>query len=65
MFDAGDFSNTLRLAGYLLEAIVAIGAGIVSGSVSLIGFGIDSMIETSSAFRLVVAFARRRTRRAA
>ncbi|MGI8639842.1 MAG: cation diffusion facilitator family transporter [Pyrinomonadaceae bacterium] len=37
----------------LLEAIVAIGAGIVSGSVSLIGFGIDSLIETSSAFVLL------------
>ena len=32
----------------ILEAIVSIGAGAVAGSVSLIGFGADSLIETSS-----------------
>lgn len=37
----------------LLEAIVAVGAGIVSGSVSLVGFGVDSLIESSSAFVLL------------
>jgi divalent metal cation (Fe/Co/Zn/Cd) transporter len=32
----------------LLEAAVAIGAGLLAGSIALIGFGIDSLIETSS-----------------
>lgn len=31
-----------------LEAIVSIGAGIVAGSIALVGFGIDSVIEVSS-----------------
>ena len=32
----------------LLEALVSLIAGIFSGSISLIGFGIDSLVETSS-----------------
>ena len=32
----------------LLEAAVGIGAGLLAGSIALIGFGIDSLIETSS-----------------
>jgi divalent metal cation (Fe/Co/Zn/Cd) transporter len=31
-----------------LEAIIAIGAGFMAGSISLIGFGLDSVIEVSS-----------------
>jgi divalent metal cation (Fe/Co/Zn/Cd) transporter len=31
-----------------LEAVVAIGAGLFAGSVALVGFGVDSVIETSS-----------------
>lgn len=31
-----------------LEGIVAIGAGIVAGSIALVGFGVDSVIEVSS-----------------
>jgi divalent metal cation (Fe/Co/Zn/Cd) transporter len=31
-----------------LEAIIAIGAGIIAGSISLVGFGLDSIIEVSS-----------------
>ena len=31
-----------------LEALIAVGAGIVAGSVSLVGFGLDSVIEVSS-----------------
>lgn len=31
-----------------LEAVVAIGAGLVAGSIALVGFGVDSVIETSS-----------------
>lgn len=35
--------------GYnLLEAVIAIAAGLVAGSVALIGFGLDSVIEVSS-----------------
>jgi divalent metal cation (Fe/Co/Zn/Cd) transporter len=37
----------------LLEAVVAIGAGAVAGSASLIGFGVDSLIESSSAVVLL------------
>lgn len=33
----------------LLEALIAVGAGILAGSVSLVGFGVDSLIESSSA----------------
>lgn len=32
----------------LLEAVVAVGSGVVAGSTALIGFGIDSAIESSS-----------------
>lgn len=36
------------LAWNVLEAIVAIGSGLVAGSTALLGFGIDSLIESSS-----------------
>ncbi len=32
----------------LIEAAVALGAGLFAGSIALIGFGVDSLIETSS-----------------
>lgn len=32
----------------LLEAVVAVGSGVVAGSTALVGFGIDSAIESSS-----------------
>lgn len=31
-----------------LEAVIAIGAGLLAGSIALVGFGVDSVIETSS-----------------
>lgn len=31
-----------------LEAIIAVGAGLIAGSIALVGFGIDSVIEVSS-----------------
>ncbi len=37
--------NYLTIAYNVVEAIVALGAGIVSGSVALVGFGLDSVIE--------------------
>ncbi len=38
----------MTLGWNLLEAAIAVGAGIVSGSIALIGFGVDSTIEMSS-----------------
>lgn len=38
----------LTLGWNTIEGLVALGSGMVSGSVALIGFGIDSFIETSS-----------------
>ena len=32
----------------LIEALVSIGAGLLAGSIALIGFGVDSLIETAS-----------------
>ena len=43
----------LTIGWNLLEAFVSVGAGIVAGSVSLVGFGIDSLIECASAFVLL------------
>jgi divalent metal cation (Fe/Co/Zn/Cd) transporter len=46
--------------GYnLIEAVVAIGAGSVAGSTALIGFGLDSVIEVSSAAAVAWQFAGR------
>jgi divalent metal cation (Fe/Co/Zn/Cd) transporter len=38
----------LTISWNSLEAIISIGAGIVAGSIALVGFGIDSVIEVSS-----------------
>lgn len=57
--DVADPTRLLRRARWLasltivwnvIEAVVAIAAGVVAGSLALIGFGIDSTIETLSAF---------------
>ncbi len=37
----------------LLEALVSIVAGMIAGSVALIGFGVDSLIETASGAALI------------
>jgi divalent metal cation (Fe/Co/Zn/Cd) transporter len=48
-----------RLLEYLtigwnsLEAVIAIGAGLVAGSIALVGFGLDSIIEVSSGSALL------------
>jgi len=43
--------------GYnLLEALVAITAGIVAGSVALVGFGLDSIVEVSSGLIILWQF---------
>jgi divalent metal cation (Fe/Co/Zn/Cd) transporter len=40
--------NYLTITYNVVEAIVAIGAGLVAGSVALLGFGIDSVIEVTA-----------------
>lgn len=42
----------------LLEAVVAISAGIVAGSVALVGFGLDSFVEVSSGVVILWQFRR-------
>lgn len=37
----------------LLEAVVSIGSGIIAGSISLVGFGVDSLIESVSGSILI------------
>ncbi len=38
----------LTIAWNSLEAVASIGAGLLAGSIALVGFGVDSVIETSS-----------------
>lgn len=50
--------NALRLeyftiAWNVIEAVVAVGAGWIAGSIALVGFGLDSLIEVTSAAALV------------
>ena len=40
----------------VVEAIIAIGAGVVAGSVALVGFGLDSVIEVSSGLIILWQF---------
>ena len=49
----GRLLEYLTIGWNLLEAVIAVGAGIVAGSVSLIGFGVDSLIECTSGFALL------------
>lgn len=42
----------------LVEAVVAIAAGIVAGSIALIGFGLDSIVEVSSGLIILWQFRR-------
>ena len=44
----GALLEYLTIGWNSLEAIVAIGAGVIAGSISLVGFGFDSLIEVSS-----------------
>ena len=43
-------------AWHLIECGVALGAGIAAGSIALIGFGADSLIEALAAFVIVWLF---------
>ena len=40
--------NWVTIGYNVVEAVVAVGAGIVSGSVALLGFGLDSVIEVTA-----------------
>lgn len=53
--------NRLTLAWNVLEGVVAVAAGVAAGSVSLVGFGIDSGIEVSAA--VILAWRLRQERR--
>ncbi|MGI9156756.1 MAG: cation transporter [Marmoricola sp.] len=43
----------------VLEAVVAIGAGLAAGSVALVGFGLDSVVEVSSGLVIIWQFSHR------
>lgn len=53
--------NVVTIGWNVLEAVVALGAGIAAGSVSLVGFGLDSTVEVSAA--VVLAWRLRQERR--
>src|SRR3954469_10967062 len=48
------------LAWHGIEAAVAIGAGIVAGSIALVGFGADSLVELLAGLIVLWRFASRR-----
>jgi len=43
----------LTVGWNILEGLIAVGSGLVAGSIALVGFGIDSMIEVSSGTILI------------
>ena len=45
---AGRMLEYLTLGWNVLEAVIAIGAGAIAGSIALVGFGVDSVIESLS-----------------
>jgi divalent metal cation (Fe/Co/Zn/Cd) transporter len=55
------FLARLGLAWHAIEAAVAIGAGVVAGSIALIGFGADSVVESAAGVILLWRFGARRT----
>src|SRR3954471_21474663 len=46
--------TVLTIGWNSIEAIVAIGSGLLAGSIALVGFGLDSVVEVSSA--MVIAW---------
>src|SRR2546427_9018519 len=67
--DAGERAGLVRRARLLawggnawhfIEFAIAVGAGIAAGSIALIGFGFDSLIESLAAFIIVRRFGARR-----
>ena len=51
----------LGMGWHAIEAVVAIVAGIAAGSIALVGFGIDSVVEAMAGFVLLWRFAARRS----
>ncbi len=49
----GRLLEYLTIGWNLLEGLIAIGAGVVAGSIALVGFGLDSVIEVSSGAALL------------
>src|SRR5215470_5603889 len=49
----GLYLEYLTIAYNSLEGLIAIGFGLLSGSIALIGFGLDSVIEVTSGATLV------------
>lgn len=45
--------NQFLVAYNVAEAVVSVGAGILAGSIALVGFGLDSVIETAAAAILI------------
>lgn len=66
--DAGRRIEYLNFAWTALEAVAGIGAGVIAGSIALVGFGVDSVIEMASSgillWRLNHEFGERRERTA-
>jgi hypothetical protein len=56
----GRLLNRLTIGWNALEGIVAVAAGLAAGSVSLVGFGLDSGIEVSAALMLAWRLAQER-----
>ncbi len=52
--------NNLTIGWNVIEGVVAIGAGIVAGSISLIAFGLDSGVEVSTSLVLAWRLAQER-----
>jgi divalent metal cation (Fe/Co/Zn/Cd) transporter len=48
-------------AWHFVEFAIAVGAGIAAGSIALVGFGIDSLIEALAGFIIIWRFASRRS----
>jgi divalent metal cation (Fe/Co/Zn/Cd) transporter len=44
----GQWLSWLTLAYNSLEGVIAVGAGVLAGSIALVGFGIDSLIEVTA-----------------
>ena len=49
-------------AWHFVEFAIAVGAGVAAGSIALVGFGIDSLIESLAGFIIIWRFASRRAR---
>src|SRR4051794_15492506 len=53
--------TALTIGWNSLEAIVAIASGVIAGSIALVGFGLDSVVEVGSALVIVWRLSHRST----